>query len=225
MKKLSYLFGAAAIAIAMVMVSCSKIDNPAGSEEPVGPQYEALFTYDFAAAAAAEENPENKNGSASNGQAFWAWEKADKTDSKRQDYKGYEWAEGSLLPEECHVWRRSDRINGNVKDGGLACPNNREMVVDGLEVGYVVEIIYDNESAADDAKSISWAAPVNAETGPRYTATINGQDAVSGETAIASGDKIEVTAIEPAENGTTGYIAFQIKKGMVIKSIVISKKL
>ena len=224
MKKLSYLFGAAAMAIAMVMVSCARIDNPADPEEPVGPQYEVLFTYDFAAAAAAEENPGNKNGSASNGQAFWAWEKADKTDSKRQDYKGYEWAEGSVLPAECHVWRRSDRINGNVKDGGLACPNNREMVVDGLEVGSVVEIFYDNEAAADDAKSIIWAAAVNAETGPRYAATINGQEAVSGETAIASGDKIEVTAIEPAENGT-GYIAFQIKKGMVIKSIVISKKL
>ena len=223
MKKFNYLCGAAFACAAMFMVSCSVHDDPVPNNDE--PQYEVLFTYDFAAAAAAEENPVNKNGSASNGQAFWAWEKADKTDSKRQDYKGYEWAEGSVLPEECHVWRRSDRINNNVKDGGLACPNNREMVVDGLEVGYVVEIIYDNEAAADDAKSIIWAAAVNAETGPRYTATINGAEAVSGETAIASGDKIEVTAIEPAENGTTGYIAFQIKKGMVIKSIVISKKL
>lgn len=223
MKKFNYLCGAAFACAAMFMVSCSVHDDPVPNNDE--PQYEVLFTYDFAAAAAAEENPGNKNGSASNGQAFWAWEKADKTDSKRQDYKGYEWAEGSVLPEECHVWRRSDRINNNVKDGGLACPNNREMVVDGLEVGYVVEIIYDNEAAADDAKSIIWAAAVNAETGPRYTATINGAEAVSGETAIASGDKIEVTAIEPAENGTTGYIAFQIKKGMVIKSIVISKKL
>jgi hypothetical protein len=223
MKKFNYLCGAAFACAAMFMVSCSVHDDPVPNNDE--PQYEVLFTYDFAAAAAAEENPVNKNGSASNGQAFWAWEKADKTDSKRQDYKGYEWAEGSVLPEECHVWRRSDRINNNVKDGGLACPNNREMVVDGLEVGYVVEIIYDNEAAADDAKSIIWAAAVNAETGPRYTATINGAEAVSGETAIASGDKIEVTAIEPAENGTTGYLAFQIKKGMVIKSIVISKKL
>ena len=223
MKKFNYLCGAAFACAAMFMVSCSVHDDPVPNNDE--PQYEVLFTYDFAAAAATEENPVNKNGSASNGQAFWAWEKADKTDSKRQDYKGYEWAEGSVLPEECHVWRRSDRINNNVKDGGLACPNNREMVVDGLEVGYVVEIIYDNEAAADDAKSIIWAAAVNAETGPRYTATINGAEAVSGETAIASGDKIEVTAIEPAENGTTGYIAFQIKKGMVIKSIVISKKL
>ena len=34
MKKLSYLFGAAAMAIAMVMVSCAKIDNPAGPDVP-----------------------------------------------------------------------------------------------------------------------------------------------------------------------------------------------
>ena len=86
-------------------------------------------------------------------------------------------------------------------------------------------INYDNTNAADDAKSIIWAAAVNEETGARYTATVNGAEAVSGETAIASGDKIEVTAIEPAENGTTGYIVVQVKKNMVIKSIVISKKI
>ena len=34
MKKLSYLFGATAIAIAMVMVSCSKIDNPSEPDVP-----------------------------------------------------------------------------------------------------------------------------------------------------------------------------------------------
>lgn len=223
MKKFNYLCGAAFACAAMFMVSCSVHDDPVPNNDE--PQYEVLFTYDFAAAAAAEENPGNKNGSASNGQAFWAWEKADKKDSKRQDYKGYEWVEGSVLPEECHVWRRSDRINGNVKDGGLACPSNKEMAIDGLEVGYIVEINYDNTNAADDAKSIIWAGAINEETGARYTATVNGAEAVSGETAIASGDKIEVTAIEPAENGTTGYIVVQVKKNMVIKSIVISKKI
>lgn len=224
MKKFNYLFSAAAIAAAMFMTSCNKQDNPVGPE----PQYQALFTYDFAAAEAAGENPANKNGSASNGQAFWAWEKADKTDSKRQDYKGYEWAEGSVLPEECHVWRRSDRINNNVKDGGLACPNNREMAVDGLEVGYVVEIIYDNAAAADDSKDIIWAiGDGTSEGGPgsaRATATIDGVEAVTGVTPIASGAKIEVKSVTPADNGT-GYIVFQVKKNMVIKKIVISKKL
>ncbi len=222
MKKFNYLCGAAFACAAMFMVSCSVHDDPVPNNDE--PQYEVLFTYDFAAACDAGENPDNVDGSAANGQAFYAWEKADKTDSKRQDYKGYAFAEGSVLPEECHVWRRSDRINGNVKDGGLACPSNKEMAIDGLEVGYIVEINYDNTNAADDAKSIIWAGAINAEKGARYTATVNGAEAVSGETAIASGDKIEVTAIEPAENGT-GYIVVQVKKNMVIKSIVISKKI
>ena len=225
MKKFNYLFSAAAIAAAMLMTSCNKEDNPV---TPAQPQYQALFTYDFAAAAAAGENPDNFNGNQNNGQGFYGWEKADKTDSKRNDYKGYTWAEGSVLPEECHVWRRSDRINSNVKNGGLYCPNNREMAVDGLEVGYVVEITYDNAEAADDAKDIIWAiGDGTSEGGPgsaRATATIDGVEAVTGVTPIASGAKIEVKSVTPADKGT-GYIVFQVKKNMVIKKIVISKKL
>lgn len=225
MKKFNYLFSAAAIAAAMVMTSCNKEDNPV---TPAQPQYQALFTYDFTAAEAAGENPDNFNGNQNNGQGFYGWEKADKTDSKRNDYKGYTWAEGSVLPEECHVWRRSDRINNNVKNGGLYCPNNREMAVDGLEVGYVVEITYDNAEAADDAKDIIWAiGDGTSEGGPgsaRATATIDGVEAVTGVTPIASGAKIEVKSVTPADKGT-GYIVFQVKKNMVIKKIVISKKL
>ena len=225
MKKFNYLFSAAAIAAAMLMTSCNKEDNPV---TPAQPQYQALFTYDFAAAAAAGENPDNLNGNQNNGQGFYGWEKADKTDSKRNDYKGYTWAEGSVLPEECHVWRRSDRINNNVKDGGLACPNDREMAIDGLEVGNVVEINYDNSDAKDEAKSIIWAiGDGTSEGGPgsaRATATIDGVEAVTGVTPIASGAKIEVKSVTPAEKGT-GYIVFQVKKNMVIKKIVISKKL
>lgn len=224
MKKFNYLFSAAAIAAAMFMTSCTEQDNPVNPDS----QYQALFTYDFAAAEAAGENPGNKNGSAANGQVFWGWEKADKTDSKRQDYKGYEWAEGSVLPQECHVWRRSDRINNNVKEGGLFCPNNREMAVDGLEVGNIVEIIYDNAAAADDAKDIIWAiGDGTSEGGPgsaRATATIDGVEALTGVTPIASGAKIEVTSVTPEDKGT-GYIVFQVKKNMVIKKIVIGKKL
>ena len=225
MKKFNYLFSAAAIAAAMLMTSCNKEDNPV---TPAQPQYQALFTYDFAAAEAAGENPDNFNGNQNNGQGFYGWEKADKTDSKRNDYKGYTWAEGSVLPEECHVWRRSDRINSNVKNGGLYCPNNREMAVDGLEVGYVVEITYDNAEAADGSKDIIWAiGDGTSEGGPgsaRATATIDGVEAVTGVTPIASGAKIEVKSVTPADKGT-GYIVFQVRKNMVIKKIVISKKL
>ncbi len=185
---------------------------------------EGATVYDFAAAAAAGENPGNKNGSAANGQAFYGWENPEKTDSKRQDYKGYEWAEGSVLPEECHVWRRSDRINGNVADGGLKCPSNKEMAIDGLKAGDKVIIVYDATGAAEDSKNIIWAiGDGTAEGGPgtvRATATIDGVEAVSGTTTIASGAEIVVNSVTPAENGT-GYIVFQVKKGMIIKQIAV----
>ena len=183
---------------------------------------ENAVVFDFEAAAEAGENPGNKNGSAANGQAFYGWEKADKTDSYRQDYKGYEWAEGSVLPEVCQVWRRSDRINGNVKDGGLYCPNDREMAVDGLKAGDKVIVVYDAENATN--KDIIWAiGDGTSEGGPgtvRATATIDGVEAVTGETTIASGAEIVVNSVTPAENGS-GYIVFQVKKGMYIQQIAI----
>ena len=187
---------------------------------------ENAIVYDFEAAADAGENPANKNGSAANGQAFYGWENPEKTDNKRQDYKGYEWAEGSVLPEVCHVWRRSDRINGNVADnGGLKCPSNKEMAVDGLKAYDKVIIVYDAENATD--KEIIWAiGDGTSEGGPgtvRATATIGGVEAVTGETTIASGAEILVKSVTPAENveDGTGYIVFQVKKGMIIKQIAI----
>ena len=181
------------------------------------------IVYDFEAASIAGENPANKNGTAANGQGFYGWENPERTDSKRQDYKGYEWAEGSVLPEVCHVWRRSDRINGNVADnGGLKCPSNKEMAVDGLKAGDKVIIVYDAENATD--KEIIWAIGDGSsdETleGPRATATIAGAEAVTGVTTIASGAEILVNSVTPAENGS-GYIVFQVKKGMIIQQIAV----
>lgn len=217
MKKISYLFGIALLAGAMV--SCTTNDNPVDV-----PVWDTPITYDFAAAAAAGENPGNKNGSAANGQAFYGWESESKTDSKRQDYKGYEWAEGSVLPEECHVWRRSDRINNNVKNGGLYCPNNREMAIDGLDNGDIVQIYYDATNAADGAKEIVWAVAVDAEGNIHgTTATIGGAAAESGKTAIVSGQRIYINEIAKADNSETGYIVFKVTKGMVITKVVINK--
>ena len=183
---------------------------------------ENATVFDFGAAAAAGENPGNKNGSAAAGQAFYGWENSGKTDSKRQDYKGYEWAEGSVLPADCHVWRRSDRINGNVKDEGLYCPNDREMAVDGLKAGDKVIVVYDALDATN--KELVWAIGDGSSDatlgGPRATATIAGVNAVIGETTIASGAEILVNSVTPAENGT-GYIVFQVKKGMYIQQIAI----
>ena len=184
---------------------------------------EGSIVYDFEAAANAGENPANKNGSAANGQAFYGWEKSDRTDSKRQDYKGYEWAEGSVLPEVCHVWRRSDRINGNVAgNGGLKCPSDKEMAIDGLVAGDKVVIVYDATNATE--KNIIWAiGDGTSDGGPgevRAKATINGVEAVTGQSVIPSGAVIQVNKVTPAENGS-GYIVFKVFKDMVIKQIVV----
>ena len=178
-----------------------------------------VIVYDFEAAATAGENPAHVNGSVANGTSFYGWESADKPDSKRQDYTGYEWTDGSILPKVCHVWRRVDRIYGNVADGGLKCPNNREMAIDGLMPGDKVTIVYSSWGG-----KLLWAiGDGTAEGGPgqvRATATINGVEAVTGQTTIASGAEIVVNSVTPSENGT-GYIVVRVLSGMVIKKVTI----
>ena len=127
------------------------------------------IVFDFEAAAEAGENPENFNGTVNNGHAFYGWETLDKTDSKRQDYKGYVWTEGSLLPQVCQVWRRSDRINGNVKGDGLYCPSNKDMAIDGLEPGSKVIIVYDATNAAEGDKEMIWAVGDGTSEGDHHT--------------------------------------------------------
>ena len=56
--------------------------------------------------------------------------------------------------------------------------------------------------------------------GARTTATIDGVDAVIGETAIPSGAEIAIKTVTPAVKGT-GYFVFKVKKGMSIKMITI----
>ena len=57
--------------------------------------------------------------------------------------------------------------------------------------------------------------------GVRATAEIDGVEAVPGQTEIASEANIRVKTITPADNGT-GYIVVKVKKGMIIKKIVIT---
>jgi hypothetical protein len=210
MKK-SLILCAALLACAFGFQSCDKVDNPGSPVTPAEPIFEETFVYDFAEAAKAGENPANFNGNQNNGQGFNAY-----SVKIRNDYKGYTWAEGSVLPEECHVWRRSDRINGNIVEGGLKCPNDREMAIDGLEAGSYVQIFYEG---GDVVWAIGDGSSEQLE-GARATATINGIEAVTGETVIPSESKIVVTSVTPAVNGT-GYIVFKVKKNMIISKIVI----
>lgn len=188
-------------------------------------QDEYPIVYDFEAAANAGENPANNNGSQVNGQLFYAWESESSTDKGRQDYKGYTWAEGSVLPKVCHVWPR-ERINGNVSGyGGLNCPSSKQMAIDGLTAGLTVTIIYDASGVSGDSKELLWAignGSSDANLGHvRATATINGVEAEPGKTAIKSGDVIIVNSVTPAANGS-GYIVFKVMKGMIIKQVIIN---
>ena len=188
--------------------------------------YETLFTYDFAAEqaliAGGLSKPGNVGGNQNNGQGFFGWENAEKTDSKRNDYKAYKVVAGSQLPAECHMWRRADRYDQDASwanAGGLTCPNDREYAIDGLNAGYLVEIYYEG------ADEIVWAIGDGTSDNDgkvRATALINGAEAVTGETTIPSGAGILVKSVTPAVKGT-GYIVFKVKKNMVISKVVISK--
>lgn len=222
MKKFSFFLSAAALMFAGAFTSCSNEDNATGNGTTEPPTaevevevFKADFTYDFAAAAAAGENPANFNGNANKGQEFFVWWSDDANDRNTNQYKGYAWAEGSVLPEECHVWLSNDRINNNVKDGGLVFPNNRPFVVDGLDEGSIVKITYTSE------QPMLWNTSFNAEHSA--TATINGVEAVSRETEVPSEALIEVKTIAPEKTTLKGYISVWGFKGTVITKVEIGK--
>ena len=226
MKK-TLLFVGAALLCAFGLQSCSVEDNPGG--DPTLPQYETI-TYDFAAeqaliAAGTVAKPGNVGGNQNNGQGFNAY-----SVKIRNDYKGYSKKEGSTLPEVCNIWRRTDRFDQDASwnaEGGVKMPNDREFAIDGLKAGSVVEITYTGDP-------IIWAPGENDANGnavdagkgtPVATATIDGVEAVPGETEIASGAKIELKTVGTAVKGNGGYIVLKVKKNEVISKIVITNKL
>jgi len=224
MKK-SFIFGAALMLMgALSFQSCSQESNPGEPVTPPEPIYEETVVYDFAAeqaliAAGTVEKPGNLGGGSATGQEFYGWEKSDKTDSKRTDYKGYVKKEGSTLPEVCQIWRRTDRFDQDASwntAGGVKMPSDREFAIDGLEAGNFVQIFYEG---GDIVWAIGDGSSAELE-GPRATATINGIEAVTGETVIPSESKIIVTSVTPAVKGT-GYIVIKVKKNMIISKIVI----
>ena len=197
-----YLNGRGFVAETPIIIVQGEVDPSEWAEG----QEENGDVYDFAAAAAAGENPENFNGGAE--QKFAFYDIANDKDDARQDFKGYANYEGTNLPAAGHVWRRTDRINGNVKDGGLQCPNNRIMVIDGLKNGAEVTIEY---NTAEDGKNIVFC-PAKAQ---KDEWTIDGNVPEIGVTEIPSGSKVVVT------KAWDGYFAFQVYKGMVITKITV----
>lgn len=231
MKKISFFLGAAALMFAGVFTSCSKVDVPAGpaTTEVDVEVFKADVVYDFAAEqariAAGGAKPKNVNGNQNNGQGFYGWESSSKTDSRRNDYKAYKYGdEVGVLPEVCQVWRRADRYDQDASwanEGGLTCPNDREYAIDGLEAGSAVVITYE----AAEGKECVWAigdGTTDNDGVVRATATIDGVEAVTGETIIPSGAIINVKSVTPATKGT-GYIVIKVKKNTIISKIEIGK--
>ena len=182
MKKTNFLYASAfMVACSFGVLSCAYEDNPAPQPEPEPEPVivEEVTTYDFAAIPDGTKLG-NLGGSAANGQSFYGWEKADKTDSKRQDYKGYKLVEGVNLPEVCHVWVRSDRFDqdNSFKNGGLNIRNDREMAIDGLSAGSIVQITYDapekaNQTSLKDIPYGNWSAWVGGELTNPWNPTWN----------------------------------------------------
>ena len=169
------------------------------------------YVYNFAGAQAAGETPLVKLNQSG---GFYIWERDDKVDSKRQDFRGYTNYKGSNLAAACHVWRRTDTYDNASTwvDGGLYCPNDREMVIDGVEAGMKVTIAYNAAGAKD--KSIIWASATGPDHITKATIGKDAEEAVPGITEIPSKAPIHITE-------TCGYFGIKVKKGMIIKKITI----
>ena len=186
--------------------------------------YYNFYWQQYVIANNGEANPSNVNGNQNNGQGFYGWESATKTDSKRNDYKGYQ--NSNILPNDGNIWIRTDRFSNDnfwANEGGITPTADRHLAIAGLEEGSKVRInLWWSTNAADN---ILWAIGDGSsdETlgGPRATATIDGVEAVTGQTTIPSGAEIVVKSVTPAVNGT-GYIVIKVKKGTIIQSIEVS---
>ncbi|MBP5258814.1 MAG: hypothetical protein J6Z41_08805, partial [Prevotella sp.] len=174
---------------------------------------------------------EKVSGSAANGTAFYIWEKAEKTDSYRQDFKGYGnyTGEGGFLPTNGDIWMRSGELHSKITNGGLQCDNNKNIVINNIKAGDKIIIEFLQEAPALDNHSITEGEETPPEKvltwgvadgyGHRTHAVVGDatKSAVSGETTIASGEAIRIVDTE------CGYFSFIAPKGIVITMIKITE--
>ena len=181
---------------------------------------ETTFTYDLTKAYKPSVALNNFNC----GWAFYSYEKEGKTDSKRQDYKGYAVDSVSKsigLPEECHVWVRNPRLVQTINDAGFYNDGNdgRNMAVDGLTAGDKVIFKYTSES--DDETKMIYATGASGLT----CALINGDTLRAGLSVINSGDTIVIDSAKfvNSKNVEDGYISVLLYKKMAVASVKILK--
>ena len=183
---------------------------------------ETTFTYDLTKAYKPSVALNNFNC----GWAFYSYEKEGKTDSKRQDYKGYAVDSVSKsigLPEECHVWVRNPRLVQTINDAGFYNAGNdgRNMAVDGLTAGDKVIFKYTSESDDETKTKMIYATGASGLT----CALINGDTLRAGLSVINSGDTIVIDSAKfvNSKNVEDGYISVLLYKKMAVASVKILK--
>lgn len=183
---------------------------------------QTTFTYDLVKAYKPSVALNNFNC----GWAFYSYEKEGKTDSKRQDYKGYAVDSVSKsigLPEECHVWVRNPRLVQTINDAGFYNDGNdgRNMAVDGLTSGDKVIFKYTSESDDETKTKMIYATGASGLT----CALINGDTLRAGLSVINSGDTIVIDSAKfvNSKKVEDGYISVLLYKKMAVASVKILK--
>ena len=183
---------------------------------------DVVNVYDFAAEADADNNPTKMN----TGNTFYVWMKNEAGNYCKQpnNWRGYSWSEGSLLPKCDFVFTQSTQINNmlvknNPVSGWKQSNETRPIVIAGVTAGMKVTVDYDASQITDPAKKqLIWASATG-QGSDFYTssATIGGATtaAVAGGTTVPSGYPIHITKAEG------GYIALMPFTNMVIQKVTI----
>ena len=162
----------------------------------------SVETYDYVAAGVAGETLTKVN---LNFQVNMGEGKEDRTDRNFRGYKDYA---GTNLPAECQVAIGEEQ---KVDADGLIVAQNRYLAVYGLHTGDKVSVYY---TGVPDGKTPTYCPGTSVDT----KAKIGSTELVPTESAIASGDVIEIT-----KAGSKNYIVMSVFTGMRITKVVIKK--
>ena len=162
----------------------------------------SVETYDYVAAGVAGETLTKVN---LNFQVNMGEGKEDRTDRNFRGYKDYA---GTNLPAECQVAIGEEQ---KVDENGLIVAQNRYLAVYGLHTGDKVSVYY---TGVPEGKTPTYCPGTSVDT----KAKIGSTELVPTESAIASGDVIEIT-----KAGSKNYIVMSVFAGMRITKVVIKK--
>ena len=178
--------------------------------------------YDFAAEADADNNPAKMN----TGNTFYVWMKNEAGNycKNPNNWRGYSWSAGSVLPKCDFVFTQNTQINNklvknNPVSGWKADNETRPIVIAGVTAGMKVTVDYDASQITDAAKKqLIWASATGDGSDYYASSATIGEAilaAVPGQTKVPSGYPIHITKAEG------GYIALMPFTNMVIQKVTI----